>query len=102
MAFENPFIKPSATRKSALQYLWSDEPTGDTAQQAMSTTGSVVDSAFNVSGLKNQAITNALNIANNGGEYNPNDTTDYSLEAVQNPGDAWRAFDSMALRLLGC
>lgn len=103
MAFENPFIKPSATRKSALQYLWSDEPTGET-QQAMSTTGSVVDSAFNVSGLKNQAITNALNIANNGGEYNPNDTTDYSLEAIQNPGDAWRAFDkygSKAIGLLG-
>jgi chemotaxis protein histidine kinase CheA len=26
MAFENPFLQPSAVRKSALQYLWSDEP----------------------------------------------------------------------------
>ena len=104
MAFENPFIKPSATRKSALQYLWSDEPTGDTAQQAMSTTGSVVDNAFGVGDYTKTAITNALNIANNGGEYNPNDTTDYSLEAIQNPGDAWRAFDkygSKAIGLLG-
>ena len=104
MAFENPFIKPSATRKSALQYLWSDEPTGDTTQQAMSTTGSVVDNAFGVGNYTNTAITNALNIANNGGEYNPNDTTDYSLEAIQNPGDAWKAFDkygSKAIGLLG-
>jgi hypothetical protein len=26
MAFENPFLQPSAVRKSALQYLWSDAP----------------------------------------------------------------------------
>jgi hypothetical protein len=26
MAFENPLLRPSATRQAALQYLWSDEP----------------------------------------------------------------------------
>ena len=26
MAFDNPFLRPSATRQSALRYLWSDEP----------------------------------------------------------------------------
>jgi hypothetical protein len=32
MAFENPFLQPSAVRKSALQYLWSDEPAANIAQ----------------------------------------------------------------------
>lgn len=104
MALDNPFLQPSATRRSALRYLWSDEPTGDTAQQAMSTTGSVVDSAFNVQGLQDEATAKALNIANNGGEYNPNDTTDYRAQAQSDPVGALLAFDkygSLAIGLLG-
>ena len=101
MAFENPLLKPSNTRQAALKYLWSDEPTGDTVMQQ---TGSVVADAFDVGNLTTDAVAKAINISNNGGEYNPNDTTDYSLEATQNPGDAWRAFDkygSKAIGLLG-
>ena len=101
MAFENPLLKPSNTRQAALKYLWSDEPTGDTVMQQ---TGSVVADAFDVGNLTTDAVAKAINISNNGGEYNPNDTTDYSLEAIQNPGDAWRAFDkygSKAISLLG-
>jgi hypothetical protein len=101
MAFENPLLKPSNTRQAALKYLWSDEPTGDTVMQQ---TGSVVADAFDVGNLTTDAVAKAINISNNGGEYNPNDTTDYSLEAIQNPGDAWRAFDkygSKAIGLLG-
>ena len=104
MALDNPFLQPSATRRSALRYLWSDEPTGDTAQQAMSTTGSVVDSAFNVQGLQDEATAKALNIASNGGEYNPNDTTDYRAQAQSDPVGALLAFDkygSLAIGLLG-
>lgn len=105
MAFENPFLKPSPTRQAALKYLFSDEPrTPATNVYQGSSSASVVDTAFGVDNYTNIAITNALNIANNGGEYNPNDTTDYSLEAIQNPGDAWRAFDkygSKAIGLLG-
>ena len=101
MAFENPLLKPSNTRQAALKYLWSDEPAGDTVMQQ---TGSVVADAFDVGNLTTDAVAKAINISNNGGEYNPNDTTDYSLEAIQNPGDAWRAFDkygSKAISLLG-
>jgi hypothetical protein len=105
MAFENPLLKPSNTRQAALKYLWSDEPTGDTVvNTGSSSSGSVVADAFDVGNLTTDAVAKAINISNNGGEYNPNDTTDYSLEAIQNPGDAWRAFDkygSKAIGLLG-
>ena len=105
MAFENPLLKPSNTRQAALKYLWSDEPAGDTVvNNGSSSSASVVADAFGVGDLTTDAVSKALNISNNGGEYNPKDTTDYSLEAIQNPGDAWRAFDeygSKAIGLLG-
>ena len=87
MAFENPLLKPSQTRKAALAYLFSDPEDSDSG-------GSVVDKAFNLSSAPDDAAAIALNIANNNGEYNPNDKTDYSLAVDQNPGDAWKAFDA--------
>ena len=95
MAFENPFIKPSATRQSALRYLWSDEPTGDTAQQAMSTTGSVVDNAFSISDTAEKIGAIAANVAQNGGEYNADQGIDLAnydpvaaLNGLSKYGDA--------------
>ena len=97
MAFENPFLQPSAVRKSALDYLWSDPEDANSG-------GNVVDKVFNLSSAPDDAAAIALNIANNNGEYNPNDKTDYSLAVDQNPGDAWKAFDAygkQALSILG-
>ena len=101
MAFENPFLQPSAVRKSALQYLFSDEPTTTSNTYQGSSSASVVDTAFGVPQSAQKAEAIALNIANNGGEYNPNDSSDYALEAMQNPGDAWRAFDQYGSKVIG-
>ena len=101
MALDNPFLQPSAVRKSALQYLFSDEPTTTSNTYQGSSSASVVDTAFGVPQSAQKAEAIALNIANNGGEYNPDDSSDYALEAMQNPGDAWRAFDQYGSKVIG-
>lgn len=105
MAFENPLLKPSNTRQAALKYLWSDEPTGDTVvNTGSSSSGSVVADAFGVGALQDEAVAKALNIASNGGEYNPNDATDYAAKALSSPVEALNAFNdygSKAISLLG-
>jgi hypothetical protein len=81
MAFENPFLQPSAVRKSALQYLWSDEP--ESAIQvtpAPSSSSSFIADLFGVgaaSPLTAPAATTAP-ISSEGGDYVPpvpNNTT---------------------------
>lgn len=76
MAFENPFLKPSAVRKSALQYLFSDEPTTTSNTYQGSSSASVVDNAFDLSGSADKISAIAANIAQNGGEYNPDQPLD--------------------------
>ena len=85
-----------------MKYLWSDEP--DTGNTGSSSSGSVVADAFNVDDLTTDAIATAINISNNGGEYNPNDTTDYAAKALSSPVEALNAFNeygSKAISLLG-
>lgn len=76
MAFENPFLQPSAVRKSALQYLFSDEPTTTSNTYQGSSSASVVDNAFDLSGSADKISAIAANIAQNGGEYNPDQPLD--------------------------
>jgi hypothetical protein len=49
MAFENPLLRPSATRQAALQYLWSDEP--ESAIQASPAPSSSSSSIANFFGV---------------------------------------------------
>lgn len=67
MAFENPFLQPSAVRESALEYLWSDAPEDSTQRQG----GSIVNNAFNLEDSSNTIAAIAANVAQNNGEYNP-------------------------------
>lgn len=72
MAFENPFLKPSAVRKSALQYLFSDEPrTPSTNVYQGSSSASIVDNVFDLSSSSDKISAIAANVFQNGGEYNP-------------------------------
>jgi chemotaxis protein histidine kinase CheA len=49
MAFENPLLRPSATRQAALQYLWSDEPESTIqASPAPSSSSSSIANFFGV------------------------------------------------------
>ena len=86
MAFENPFLQPSAVRKSALKYLWSDEPAASDTYQT-SSSASIVDNVFDLSGSTEKIAAIAANIAQNGGEYNPEqgvDLTNYDPVAALN------------------
>ena len=91
MAFENPFLQPSAVRKSALQYLWSDSPESESVPQQQSTSFSIVDSVFGLTESTDTAGNVAGNIANNGGSYNPDDNSDYNAWAKANPIEAVKA-----------
>ena len=91
MAFENPFLQPSAVRKSALRYLWSDSPESESAPQQQGASFSLVDNVFGLTESTNTAGNVAGNIANNGGEYNPDDNTDYNAWAKANPIEAAKA-----------
>ena len=73
MAFENPFLKPSSTRQAALKYLFSDEPDTSSDNNYSDNTSSIVDTAFSVSESTDTINNIAMNVARNGGEYNPND-----------------------------
>lgn len=88
MAFENPFLTPSVTRQEALRYLWADEPTGDSFQGSSS--ASIVDNVFDLSKSTDKATNIIGNIANNGGEYNPDDTTNYKDWAEKDPVAAFK------------
>jgi hypothetical protein len=91
MAFENPLLRPSATRQSALRYLWSDEPESTSTPQQQGTSFSIVDNVFGLTESTNTAGNVVGNIANNGGEYNPDDNTDYSAWAKASPIEALKA-----------
>jgi hypothetical protein len=91
MAFENPFLQPSAVRKSALQYLWSDSPESESAPQQQGTSFSLIDNVFGPTESTNTAGNVVGNIANNGGEYNPDDNSDYGAWAKANPIEAAKA-----------
>ena len=97
MAFENPFLKPSAVRKSALDYLFSDEPR-NINQPSVSSSASVVDNVFDISSTADKISAIAANIAQNGGEYNSEqgmDLANYDPVAALNGlgkyGDAVKA-----------
>jgi hypothetical protein len=95
MAFENPFLQPSSVRKSALAYLWSDSP-----QDIPMESDSVVNNVFKVSDSVPIAENVLGNIVANGGEYNPDDSTDYSSYTQNNPVEAWQAYDQYGTKLL--
>ena len=104
MAFENPLFKPSNVRKSALAYLWSDDK-DDMFNINNVDSNSVVGNAFSVQSEADEATNVALNIANNDGSYNPNDTTNYGGSyALSNPVETFNAvntYGKAALSLLG-
>lgn len=95
MAFENPFLKPSSVRESALAYLWSDSP-----QDMPMESGSVVNDVFKVSDSVPIAQNVLGNIVANSGEYNPDDSTDYSSYTQNNPVEAWKAYDQYGTKVL--
>ena len=104
MAFENPFLKPSAVRKSALQYLFSDEPTTTSNTYQGSSSASVVDNAFDLSGSADKISAIAANIAQNGGEYNPDqplDLANYDPVAALNGLGKYGDAVKMAAKALG-
>ena len=74
MAFENPFLRQSSVRQSALDYLFSDEPEGDSVQAPTPSNSfadtPVVDQAFGVSENNATIGSIAANIAANEGSYN--------------------------------
>ena len=92
MAFENPFLKPSETRQSALRYLFSDSP-DSTTERSSQTPDSIIDNVFGLTESTATAGNVFANIANNGGSYNPSDTTDYSGWPEANPIEAFAAVD---------
>ena len=92
MAFENPFLKPSETRQSALRYLFSDSP-DSTTERSSQTPDSIIDNVFGLTESTATAGNVFANIANNGGSYNPSDTTDYSGWSEANPIEAFAAVD---------
>lgn len=71
MAFENPFLKPSATRQSALRYLFSDSP-DSTTQNTSNNSYSIVDNAMGVSNAKAEFEAFVLNAGGEGGEGGEN------------------------------
>ena len=95
MAFENPLIRPSNVRKSSLDYLWSDENFGDTLSSSPT-----ISMAFGVDDAVSKSSDVIGNIVNNGGEYNPNDTTDYSSYTLNNPVESWQAWDKYGEKAL--
>lgn len=95
MAFENPLIRPSNVRKSSLDYLWSDENFGDTLSSSPT-----ISMAFGIDDAVSKSSDVIGNIVNNGGEYNPNDTTDYSSYTLNNPVESWQAWDQYGEKAL--
>ena len=95
-AFANPFLSPSKTRNAALQSLLSEESTPTSMN-----TSSIVGQAFGVDKAANDAIAIANNIANNGGTFNPNDTTDYTMQMQQDPIGTWNNFQDYGKTALG-
>ena len=93
MAFENPFLKPSATRQAALRYLFSDEPESAT-ESSSNDSYSIVDNAMGVPEANNTASNVIGNIANNEGSYNSDDGTDYSGWVDANPVEALAAIQA--------
>ena len=71
MAFENPFLKPSATRQSALRYLFSDSP-DSTSESSSNNSYSIVDNAMGVSNAKAEFEAFVLNAGGEGGEGGEN------------------------------
>jgi hypothetical protein len=79
MAFENPFLQPSAVRKSALQYLWSDAPES-AIQVTPAPSSSFVADLFGVNAVFPSTAPAATTapISSEGGDYVPpvpNNTT---------------------------
>ena len=74
MAFENPFLRQSSVRNSALDYLFSDEPEGDSVQAPTPSNNfadtPAVDQAFGLSENNATIGSIAANIAANEGSYN--------------------------------
>ena len=74
MAFENPFLRQSSVRNSALDYLFSDEPEGDSVQAPTPSNNfadtPAVDQAFGLSENNATIGSIAANIASNEGSYN--------------------------------
>jgi hypothetical protein len=72
MAFENPFLQPSAVRQSALKYLFSEEPSETTITTGSQPSGSssIVDNVFDISSSSDKISAIAANIFQNGGEFN--------------------------------
>ena len=106
MAFENPFLKPSETRQSALRYLFSDSPE-ETTQKTSNNSYSIVDNAMGMPEANNTTSNVIGNIANNEGSYNADDGTDYGGWVEANPVEALAATQTYgkaalaALSLLG-
>jgi len=106
MAFENPFLKPSATRQSALKYLFSDEPDTMTTSSGFqpSSSASIVDNVFDISGSTDEISAIAANIFQNGGEFNAEqgfDVANYDPVAALNGLSQYGSIVKGALSFLG-
>ena len=91
----NPFLNTSKLRSQLLADLSSDVemPTPQSPQS--------VSEVMGVDQQANQVLGVTANIANNGGEFNPNDTTDYSTYIQSNPVEAWKDFQTYGKAALG-
>jgi hypothetical protein len=78
MAFENPFLQPSAVRQSALKYLFSDEPASESVMSSAGSSPSFVDTFTSPSNSFNTINAIAANVLANGGEYNADQGIDAS------------------------
>lgn len=78
MAFENPFLQPSAVRQSALKYLFSDEPASESVMSNAGSSPSFVDTFTSPSNSANTINAIAANVLANGGEYNADQGLDAS------------------------
>ena len=78
MAFENPFLKPSATRQAALKYLFSDEPASESVMSNTGSSSSFADTFTSPSSSSNTINAIAANVLANGGEYNADQGIDAS------------------------
>lgn len=106
MAFENPFLKPSAVRKSALEYLFSDSPDTMTTSSGFqpSSSASIVDNVFDISSSADKISAIAANVFQNGGEFNAEqgfDVANYDPVAALNGLSQYGSIVKGAAKFLG-
>ena len=106
MAFENPFLKPSAVRKSALEYLFSESPDTMTTSSGFqpSSSASIVDNVFDISSSADKISAIAANVFQNGGEFNAEqgfDVANYDPVAALNGLSQYGSIVKGAAKFLG-